>query len=82
MVLAVSSVVHSEEADCNEDWWHQGLSNEGESDQGYELPEVVGTCDFGVPVEVRDASCVIMVASAEALEMKVAEKVHNFGKAK
>ncbi len=79
VMFSVCSIVHSKKAENDKSSGGESLCNKGKGEPGNELPEVVGTCDEGVAVEARDHAGVIVVALAEALEMHVAEEIHDFG---
>ena len=79
VMFSVCSIVHSKKAENDKSSGGESLSHKGEGQPGNELPEVVGTSDERVAVEARDHAGVIVVALAEALEMHVAEEIHDFG---
>ena len=75
----MSSIVHPKEAEDNKSSGGKGLRDKSKWKQGNELPEVVGTSNEWIAVEARDHPGVIVVTLAEALQMHVAEEVHDFG---
>lgn len=79
VMFSVCSIVHSKKAENDKPSGGESLSDKGKGEPCNELPEVVCACDEGVAVEARDHAGVIVVALAEALEMHVAEEIHDFG---
>ena len=80
VVLAVSSVVHPEEAQCQEQAREEGLRHEEDGAPGDELPEVVGAGDDREAVEPRHLAREVVVGLPEAPQVLVAQHVHQLGK--